>query len=185
MAKKRDQLTEKQQRFVEEYLIDLNAARAVKRAGYAASTNQRAAEIGHQLLQKTPVSSRVQEAIDKRAKRTEITADRVLCELARIAFSDISDIADFGPDGVTLKPVSAIDPHDLHCISEIGEKPMKDGKAVYVKTWDKIAALRELEKHLGLCIDKKEIEMRGKLTFDEIIDLAEHDETSPDKDNDA
>jgi len=173
-------LTEKQKRFVDEYLIDLNATQAAIRAGYSEGS---AGTIGSENLQKPEIASRVNKAIAKRSKRVEISADRVLKELARIAFADVSDIADFGPNGVTLRPADEVDPHDLHCISEIGEKPMKDGVAVYLKTWDKIAALRELEKHLGICVDKKEVDLRGKLSFEDIIELAEQgsdDASDPD-----
>lgn len=71
-------LTPKQQRFVEEYLIDLNATQAAIRAGYSA---RRAMEIGWQLLQKTPVQAALQVKREEQSKRTEITADWVLTRL--------------------------------------------------------------------------------------------------------
>ena len=63
-------MTKKQKRFVEEYLIDLNATQAAIRAGYKAKNGQRASEIGHELLQKTQVSEAISEAIAERSKRT-------------------------------------------------------------------------------------------------------------------
>ena len=74
-------LTPKQQRFVEEYLVDLNATQAAIRAGYS---GRRASEIGHQLLQKTTVSGAIQEAQQKRSERVEITQDYVLQGLKEI-----------------------------------------------------------------------------------------------------
>ena len=68
-------LTSKQRRFVDEYLIDLNATQAATRAGYSAKT---AEQIGHQLLQKTSVAAAVQAAMEARSERTEITQDYVL-----------------------------------------------------------------------------------------------------------
>lgn len=79
-------LTPKQKRFVDEYLIDLNATQAAIRAGYSKRT---AEWIGPQLLGKTHVSEAVTERMRARELRTEITQDRVLQELAKIAFSDI------------------------------------------------------------------------------------------------
>lgn len=73
-------MTPKQEAFVREYLIDLDASKAVTRAGYHAS-GQRAAELGYQLLQKTPVKLAIQAAMDERARRTEITADYVLTKI--------------------------------------------------------------------------------------------------------
>lgn len=68
-------LTDKQQRFVEEYLKDLNATRAAIDAGYSKKT---AEQQGYQLLQKTLVSEAIQEAQQKRSERTKIDADYVL-----------------------------------------------------------------------------------------------------------
>jgi len=80
------ELTPKQARFVAEYLIDLNATQAAIRAGYSART---AASQGARLLKHGGVARAVQAAQQARALRTEITQDRVLQELARIAFFDI------------------------------------------------------------------------------------------------
>ncbi|WP_313569878.1 terminase small subunit [Comamonas terrigena] len=80
------ELTPKQARFVAEYLIDLNATQAAVRAGYSART---AASQGARLLKQSGVARAVQAAQQARAVRTEITQDRVLQELARIAFFDI------------------------------------------------------------------------------------------------
>lgn len=78
---KRKKLTSKQQRFVEEYLIDLNATQAAKRAGYS---KNRASEIGHQLLQKTTVREAIDAAKLERAARQEIKQDYVLQNLKEI-----------------------------------------------------------------------------------------------------
>lgn len=80
------ELTPKQERFVAEYLIDLNATQAAIRTGYSAKT---AASQGARLLKQGGVARAVQAAQQARAVRTEITQDRVLQELARIAFFDI------------------------------------------------------------------------------------------------
>ena len=77
-------LTDKQKRFVEEYLVDLNATQAAIRAGYSAKN---ADKIGHELLGKTRVSEAIHAAMDERSVRTGITQDRVLQELAAIGFS--------------------------------------------------------------------------------------------------
>lgn len=84
-------LTEKQKRFVDEYLIDLNATAAAKRAGYSEKTADR---IGPELLGKTCVSQAIQEAIMERQKRTGITQDYVLEKLKEITDKTASDGAD-------------------------------------------------------------------------------------------
>ena len=79
-------LTEKQKRFVSEYLVDLNATQAAIRAGYSQKTADR---IGAELLGKTWVAAEIQKEIKKREQRTNITQDRVLEELAAIAFARV------------------------------------------------------------------------------------------------
>lgn len=81
-------LTLKQERFVQEYLVDLNATQAAIRAGYSAKTADR---IGPELLGKTCVSEAIQKAIKRREKRTEVTQDYVIEKLREIAEKDASD----------------------------------------------------------------------------------------------
>lgn len=71
-------LTPKQQRFVEEYLVDLNAAAAARRAGYSERTADR---IGHENLKKPEISAAVQEAKSARSERVEVTQDWILTKL--------------------------------------------------------------------------------------------------------
>lgn len=84
-------LTDRQQRFVAEYLVDLNATQAAIRAGYS---EKRASEIGYQLLRKTTVQAAIQEAMADREKRTGVTQDRVVAELERVAFAEAHDYTD-------------------------------------------------------------------------------------------
>lgn len=81
-------LTPKQKAFVAEYLVDLNATAAARRAGYSAKTADR---IGPELLGKTCVSQAIQEAILDRQKRTEVTQDYVIEQLKAIADREASD----------------------------------------------------------------------------------------------
>ncbi len=81
-------LTEKQKRFVEEYLVDLNATQAAIRAGYKGKT---AGQTGSENLKKPEIQEAITRAIQNRQKRTEITQDRVLSELGKVAFSDADD----------------------------------------------------------------------------------------------
>jgi phage terminase small subunit len=83
-------ITEKQAAFCREYLVDLNATQAAIRAGYSEKT---AKSIGQENLTKPDVQAEVQRLMENRAKRTEIKADRVLQELAAMAFYDPGDLA--------------------------------------------------------------------------------------------
>jgi Phage terminase, small subunit len=85
-------LTPRQQRFVDEYLIDLNATQAAIRSGYSART---AADIGRQLLRKTPVAEQIQSAQAKRSERVQIDADDVLRRWIEIANADPNDLIQY------------------------------------------------------------------------------------------
>ena len=130
-------LTDKQKRFVAEYLVDLNATQAAIRAGYSKKTADR---IGPELLGKTCVLEEVQKAMADREKRTEITQDRVLNELGKVAFAKAADYTD-----ATLKYANKLRALDL-----IGKHlGMFDGKNqsqndVHPRVADLIEAVKEL-----------------------------------------
>lgn len=151
-------MTVKQKRFVEEYLIDLNATQAAIRAGYSADT---AEQIGYQLLQKTSVSNEVAKAMAERSKRTGINQDRVLQELAKIGFAKITDVVD--PETAKIKQDAAED--DLACIQSIKIKPNEWGTEREVKLYDKKGALVDIGKHLGLFKDKLELDADMELNI--------------------
>lgn len=142
-------LTPKQKRFVAEYLIDLNATAAARRAGYSAKTADR---IGPELLGKTCVSEAIQQAIQEREKRTKITQDMVLRETAKLAFFDIRKM--FDNNGKPLD-ISKLDDDTAAALVGLDVQDIadKDGDYVgYVKKYkmaDKIKALELLGKHTG------------------------------------
>lgn len=151
-------LTDKQRRFVDEYLIDLNATQAAIRAGYKAGNAQRASEIGSELLQKTPVSDAIAKAMAERSKRTGVNADRVVAELAKIAFVNAEDVID--AETATVKPNAARE--DTAAIQSVKVKTFgEDGLEREIKMADKIKALELLGKHLGMFKDK--VELSGTL----------------------
>lgn len=158
------ELTKKQETFVAEYLTDLNATRAAIAAGYS---EKNADKIGSQLLGNPRVSAFIAEKHGKRINRLEITADRVLQEIAKLAFYDPA--AFFEDDG-SLKRIQDLDENTRMAIAglEVTElfegKDEKDGpqqKTVYgllkkIKLTDKGQNLERLGKHLKLFTDKTE-----------------------------
>ena len=148
-------MTEKQKRFCHEYLIDLNATQAAIRAGYSES---RASEIGYQLLQKTTVSEAISEALAERSRRTGINQDRVIQELARIAFVKITDVVDANGE---IKRNASDD--DLACIEsyKVEDSDSINGSSSKreVKLASKLKALELLGKHLGMFTDKVDVEV--------------------------
>lgn len=148
-------LRPKQQRFVEEYLADLNATQAAIRAGYSPRT---ARQVGHENLTKPDIAEAVCEAKNTRSKRTEITQDSVLEELARIAFANFGDYFKVGENGTLALDLAGVDDEAMGAIAEVTQDTLintsKD-KAVSVrrtklKTHPKLQALRLLAEHLGM-----------------------------------
>lgn len=147
-------LTAKQKKFVEEYLIDLNATQAAIRAGYSTES---AKEIGCENLTKPNVKAEIDKAIAERSRRTGINQDRVLRELAKIAFVNPGDVINLNQ--ATVK--SDAKEEDLAAIASVKIKniPTEDGEITEreIKLCDKLKALDLLGKHLGI-YDKKDAE---------------------------
>ena len=148
-------MTGKQNRFVEEYLIDLNATQAAIRAGYSPKT---ANEQGARLLANASIRAAVDKAEAERSRRTGINQDRVIREIAKLAFLNPVDVIDM--DEATVKGEAHRD--DTACIASVKVKtiPTDDGPITEreVKTYDKLKALELLGKHLGMFTDKLKVE---------------------------
>ncbi|KAF5059330.1 Terminase small subunit [anaerobic digester metagenome] len=155
-------MTHKQQRFVEEYLIDLNATQAAIRTGYSPKT---ANEQGARLLANVSISSAVAVALAERSKRTGINADRIIQELAKLAFVNPTDVINM--ESASIKSDASRD--DTAAIASVKVKitPTEDGYITEreVKTYDKIRALELLGKHVGLYTDKQDINLNSQVTF--------------------
>ena len=146
------ELTPKQKRFCEEYIIDLNGSQSAIRAGYSQATSR---SIANELLTKLDIQEYIQELMQERSKRTEITADKVLNELAHIAFDDIRNYLRFYTDaeGNVRTEIKDSDKVDTRAISEVSQG--KDGQFKF-KVYCKDNALVQLGKHLGLFVDRVE-----------------------------
>ena len=154
-------LTEKQQRFVDEYLIDLNATQAAIRAGYSAKT----ADVqGSRMLGNVKVQQAIAEAMAKRSKRTGVNQDRVVLELAKLAFVKMTDLVD---GNGKIKDTATDD--DLSCIESIKYKhsDTDTGYSVEreVKISSKLKALELLGKHLGMWNDKLDVNIASPIVI--------------------
>ena len=137
-------MTDKQERFCEEYMIDLNATQAAIRAGYSPKT---ANEQGSQLLAKLSIQNRIAQLQAEQSRRTGVSADRVVRELAKIAFVNAADLID--PKTASLK--SDVSHDDLAAVQSVKVKTFgEDGLEQEVKLADKLRALDLLGKHLGM-----------------------------------
>lgn len=139
------QLTPKQARFCEEFLIDLNATKAAIRAGYSKKT---AAVIGWQQLQKTLVQKRIGELGSKRSERLQVDADYVVRRLLDLAESDVRKI--FDKNNLLLDPKDMSDRTAAAIASIEVIESEKSGITKKIKFWSKPQALEMLGRHLKL-----------------------------------
>jgi phage terminase small subunit len=171
-------LSDKQKMFVKEYLIDLNATQAAIRSGYSKKT---ANKIGSQNLAKLDIQEAIQKAMDDRAGRTEITADRVLQEIAKLGFANMMDYMTVQENGLAVVDLSLLTRDQAAAITELTVETRKEFKGenendsatiekVKFKLADKGQNLERLGRHLKLFTDKTEVDI-SPLT----VVLAGHD----------
>ena len=162
-------LNRKQQLFVAEYLVDLNATQAAIRAGYSKRT---AKQIGDKLLTHIVIKTAIDSAIEERKSRISVTADSVVKELALVGFANMADfiVIDEG-GGIQAIPLDQLAEGKSRIIKKVkekrvirtvkGTKDKPDGEEVLDATYefelcDKVKSLELLARHLGLLNDKNE-----------------------------
>jgi phage terminase small subunit len=163
-------LTDKQKLFADEYLIDLNATRAYKAVYKNCKSDEAAAAASARLLRNVKVAKYIEQRMKDREKRTEITQDKVLNELAAIAFSNGSDFAQVVEEPMIVEGKYVMDPDtgklrnwETVKITHTDKLPEEKKKAIAgikmgkngieVSTCDKVRALELLGKHLGMFSD--------------------------------
>ena len=184
-----NELTPKQRAFVREYLIDLNATQAAIRAGYSEDT---ARAIGAENLTKPDIASAIEAAMKSRSERTDITADRVLKELAKIGFADIRKAVKWqsamiteedNPDGGDIAVIKTVVTNTVQMVASeelddetaaaIAEVSQNATGGVKIKLHDKRAALVDIGRHLGMFKDRVEHTGKdgGPIEMREVSDL--------------
>ena len=172
-------LTEKQKRFCEEYLIDLNGTQAYIRTGYSAKKECTARVESSKLLTKPNIQAYISELRESQSERTEITADKVLAELAAIAFTDHAELVRVIHKQITdietgtTEECAVVDLTDTDKLSAMAKKSIsgiKRGKnGVEVSSYDKIRALELIGKHIGMFNDKKDESADTLAKLDEVL----------------
>lgn len=167
-------LRPKQQRFVDEYLVDLNATKAAIRAGYSPKVAYRQ---GYENLRKPHIAHAIAEAQALRSERTHITQDKVLQELAILDFSNVEhfEIDDYG--NVTVKPDAP--QGAIRAVASLRKRIRHDEAGVSyeteIKFWNKPASLRMSGQHLGMFTEK--IEVSGNIGIVQLPSKAPDAET--------
>lgn len=152
-------MTPKQQRFVDEYLIDLNATQAAIRAGYSARA---AAVTGLRMLRDAKIAAAIAEQQQARSERTQITQDQVLTELLILLKSDVRDFDVDDTGQLTLRDGAA--DAAWRAVSSVKHRITTRGKGddaetvreIEFRLWDKNAALKMAGQHLGMFVERHE-----------------------------
>ncbi len=167
-------LSPKQARFVEEYLLDLNATQAAIRAGYSKKT---AAVQGHLLLNKTLVRDAIEEAKQKRSDAIQVDAEYVLRRLYEI---DQMDVIDILFDDGSVRPLSQWPKIWRSFITDISvtelaasSEPGANGLLKKIKWPDKLRNLELLGKHVGVQAFRDKVEHSGSISHEEALALLE------------
>jgi len=166
-------LTAKQQRFIAEYLIDLNAAQAAIRAGYAVKG---AKDQAYQLMQRPEVVAAIKEAIEARNQRVQVDADYVLNRLTEIDQMDLLDILD---DDMSIKPLSkwpkvwrqSLSGFDIAEMFEgVGKERDLVGLMKKIKWPDKVKNLELLGKHVNVNAFRENVNHSGSINLTNMTD---------------
>lgn len=152
------ELTDKQKAFVLEYLVDLNATQAAIRAGYSART---AEQQGSRLLRNVQVQEAIRQGQAERAERTQVTADRVVQELAALAFANMGDFLTIGADGTVQMDFTRLREADLRAVTKFTQRhiPAGEGPDIVETKFElgsKVQALTKLGEYLGMFKQKVE-----------------------------
>ena len=174
----RAKLTPKQLRFIEEYLIDLNATQAAVRAGYSRDT---ARVIGSENLSKPDIAGAIAARQKERTAKAELTAADVAAELAKIGFANMADYFFPGDDGDPHLDFSKLTREQTAALCEVTVAEFKEGRGkdardvrrVKFKLADKRAALVDLAKMNGWIVDRQEVSHQTKVISDQPMSPSE------------
>jgi phage terminase small subunit len=146
-------------RFVEEYLIDMNASQAALRAGYSPRS---AHSQGSRLLKDVEISTQIAAARDQQTERCQVTADKVIAELALLGFANMKDYMKATVGGDPYLDFSQLTREQAAALTEVTVEDFTEGRGdaardvrrVKFKLADKRAALVDIGKHLGMFVDR-------------------------------
>jgi len=146
-------LNDKQKLFALEYMVDRNATKAAERAGYSKKT---AKQQGSRLLSNVDIQALIQGSHQKRAEKLEITTDRVVQEIAMVAFANMGLVCDWDEEGnLKLTARDSMSPEGLAALNMIQKvDTYAEGEVASTKLSfklnDKLKALELLTKYLGI-----------------------------------
>lgn len=156
LKRKRPQqgLTPKRLRFVAEYLASFDATRAARAAGYSENSVM---SLGCQLLKDPKVAAEIAKRTKRVAEKFEVSSERIMRELSRVAFGDPRRVLSWGPRGVTLRPSDELTDDEAAAVSSVAQTKGRSS-SLKVSLHDKVRALEILAKCNGMMLDRVKVE---------------------------
>lgn len=150
-------LTPKQEKFSTLYIETGNASEAYRQSYDAEGMNDNSVgKTAHELLKNPKVAQRIEELRAEHRERHKVTVDRIVAELALIAFHDPGDFYEWDEKTVTLKPKATLTPEQRRCIAEMSQTVTEAGGTLRLKLHNKVDALEKIGRHLGMFKDVHE-----------------------------
>lgn len=170
--KKVEGLNDRQLKFCDEYLLCLNLTQAAINAGYSPRSSP---QMGEALMKKHEVAEYIKKKMEKREKRVEVKQDRIIEELAKIAFSDMKNVATWGNGSVTFLDSEELSSDVTASISEISSSYGENSSSMKVKLHDKLRALDMLGRHLNLEMSKQKtsLDITGSIRIEKLEELSD------------
>ena len=160
---KRIHLPARQERFCQEFIIDLNATRAARDAGFSKKS---ARVTACRLLTKANIQKRIEQLKKDRSERTKITQDMVLKELAILGFSDFKHYGEINSDGgLNFFPFEDIKEEKTRAIKSMKEVIGARSHSIGLKLHGKEKPLELIGKHLGMFVDEHKLNVTGTVVF--------------------
>ena len=152
-------------RFCNEYARDLNAKQAAIRAGYSAHS---AAATANKMMKDPKVREHIQAALDRRAARTNIKADAVLLEMAKVGFADMGEFAKWDNETLELIASEDLPAGATASVAEVVSTETAAGvKVTKIKLHSKLEALRDMARHLGMFVER--VDVSGSVSIDAAV----------------
>ena len=143
------QITPQQELFVRQYVLDLNATKAVLRSGYA---KKNARQQGSYLLSKPDIQAAIKARLERRFEKVDIKTDEVLRQIRRLAFANLEGVIEIRNGRTYIADTTSLTKDQMACISEIKET----AEGIQVKLISREKMIELLGRHMGMFMDKLE-----------------------------
>jgi phage terminase small subunit len=156
-------LKKQYEEFCQQYIVDFNGARAAFDVGFGKDKSVAKVTACH-LLKRPVIRKRILELLERRAKRTQITQDKVLEELAILGFSDFKDYGQIKNGSLEFNDFDKIEKGKTRAIKSVKETVSEHSRSMSLRLHEKVKPLELIGKHLGMFVDTHNVNLTGDIT---------------------